>query len=965
MSFERFSKLLLVVLALALWAGTANAQPAVGTPLVSLTYVAGGGGANVTTTTSTTSATAPAAAGDTFTVAVSNYLPNGGPTGWLSAAETGSFGIGDTVTYTLITTSALTWPAGTYTATVTITDTTDANATATTTVTLMVTSPLSATAPGSTVLNWVKGGIAGQASATTFVTISNADTTETDAYTVVPANCPAWLTATAAPSQTVAHGTATVLTFAINSTGFNTAAPSPASYPNCTETLEYNGAAFSAAPTAVVSLSVNYVTQPLLASAASVPLSYNKGTTNGTLSATVVISQAKNTPATMLYLDTTTLPPWLTTTSGFIAPTYSASLGLNASVSVVFGLVTTVAAGLPTGNYNTQVGFYATGDMATEVMVTVYLQISNAAPTLTTNPSTETFKPITPGSSAPATPPSVTVFSSDEPAPFTATCTVVLSPATYVATTGDLVGCSLNGQSGLASATGNVVNGTAFTWGYTMTATLDPAYFAQTIGNTVTVTIHFTNTSSTAPANVLYQYTIQPGNPGITSVSPNSISAKYPTTQSLVVLVTGTNFVSQNAIVPNGSVEATQVWLGAAPGTKLDNSTNTALGTYVVLNATQILVTIPGNSTAIPVVTTGHTGVITIGVANQVTTPPTAAYVAANVNVTYAPVIYAITDTASYVQPSLGTPPSFSPFELISIFGDNFGLTNGASAIATFDSNGKIVSPTQIIAASGSGSSAIKAETLAVNFVNGSHSYSAPVLFANQNQINAIVPSQVTPGTNYTVVVALAGGTSATSDNSVTVATQANNPGIFTLASDGTGAGAIVNQDGSINGAGHTAAAGSIITLYASGLGAPTSTGTDVTGNTASFPSTCVSTAAWFANVTTKITGANAYTPPSPAWSSIDGAVVTFGPHAIIAGNYQPCMATDTITVTLSTLAGGAVTPITGANIAYAGWVSGSVAGLYQVNATLPGTLTGLTGKINLTLTINGVASPPVTMLVP
>src|SRR5580704_10485637 len=100
MSHKRFSKLLLVVLALALCAGTASAQPLVGTPLVSLTYVAGG--ASVATTTSTTTAGAGGTTGDAFTVAVGNYTGGNGVTGWLSAAETASSGIGaDTVTYTL------------------------------------------------------------------------------------------------------------------------------------------------------------------------------------------------------------------------------------------------------------------------------------------------------------------------------------------------------------------------------------------------------------------------------------------------------------------------------------------------------------------------------------------------------------------------------------------------------------------------------------------------------------------------------------------------------------------------------------------------------------------------------------------------------------------------------------------------------------------------------------------------
>jgi uncharacterized protein (TIGR03437 family) len=93
----------------------------------------------------------------------------------------------------------------------------------------------------------------------------------------------------------------------------------------------------------------------------------------------------------------------------------------------------------------------------------------------------------------------------------------------------------------------------------------------------------------------------------------------------------------------------------------------------------------------------------------------------------------------------------------------------------------------------------------------------AKVLLATPFQINAQVPSAVTPG-NAAIQVASPFGTSTQS-----VAVQASSPGIFVIgtAIDGVGSlGAVVNQDGTINGATSPVPRGSTITIYCTGLGA-------------------------------------------------------------------------------------------------------------------------------------------------
>jgi uncharacterized protein (TIGR03437 family) len=609
---------------------------------------------------------------------------------------------------------------------------------------------------------------------------------------------------------------------------------------------------------------------------------------------------------------------------------------------------------MPTGNYSQMVGFIA-GTYG-DVYATISLQVANATPGLTEQPGTETFTAVTPNGNVPI--PTATLYSTDEPVPFIATCTVAHT-ATYTATSGWLVPCSLNGfaANGAGSAAGsNVVNGTAFTWGYAMNATLDPVLFQATVGNTITVTFTFSGVAN-PPNPIVYQYTLQPGIPTVTGVGPTSASANFPKADSLTVLVKGTNFIGQNSISGN-SVVPTQVWLGT-PAVLLTAANANTAGSYVVLNANQMMVTIPG--TAIPAVAAGKLGTVVIGVANQTgASAPTAATATGTLDITNNPVIYAITSTASYGMPAIGANPAFAPYELISIFGDNFGLTGSATASAKFDAFGKVISPMTLVPASGS----IKATTLAVTFTTGKTVLTAPVLFSNQNQINLIVPSAVVVGTNYTVQITAAG---LSSDGLFTVGTVAADPAIFTLASDGTGQGAIINQSGAVNGGGKPAAASTTFSIYLAGLGVPDSTGVDAapTGAT-NWPGTCVqisnavaSTPGLIQVVNLKVTGTNAYTPPSPAWTTIDGAIMNYGPNAIVEGtgsdlNYPPCMATATITVTV-----GPATNQVATTVVYAGFVSGSVAGLYQINATLPASLVGTGGT-----TLAGTGAQPVTVTI-
>jgi uncharacterized protein (TIGR03437 family) len=104
----------------------------------------------------------------------------------------------------------------------------------------------------------------------------------------------------------------------------------------------------------------------------------------------------------------------------------------------------------------------------------------------------------------------------------------------------------------------------------------------------------------------------------------------------------------------------------------------------------------------------------------------------------------------------------------------------------------------------------------------------APLLYAGSNQINAIVPYGVSGRTATQLTITALGKTIA----AVAQAVAATAPAIFTLNFTGSGAGAILNQDLSVNSPSNPAAKGTIISIFASGAGQTNPPGVDgqVTG---------------------------------------------------------------------------------------------------------------------------------------
>jgi len=93
--------------------------------------------------------------------------------------------------------------------------------------------------------------------------------------------------------------------------------------------------------------------------------------------------------------------------------------------------------------------------------------------------------------------------------------------------------------------------------------------------------------------------------------------------------------------------------------------------------------------------------------------------------------------------------------------------------------------------------------------------FPAPVLYASNCQINAVVPFEVTAGLPTFVTIQAGGQTLGPVKLPVVVSA----PGIFTVNASGSGQAAILNQDFTVNSTTNPARRGSIVSVYMTGVG--------------------------------------------------------------------------------------------------------------------------------------------------
>ena len=213
------------------------------------------------------------------------------------------------------------------------------------------------------------------------------------------------------------------------------------------------------------------------------------------------------------------------------------------------------------------------------------------------------------------------------------------------------------------------------------------------------------------------------------------------------------------------------------------------------------------------------------------------------------------------------------------------GVTNAASFTVGPVSPGEIVSVfgSNLGPAAGAGMQLNSAGTALTTTLGGTQVFfdgvAAALTYAGAGQVNAIVPYEVAGKPTTQLTVAYQGATSAP----VTLNVQDATPAVFSQDFTGQGNGAILNQDNSLNGKSRPAARGSVVQIFLTGGGVTDPASTD----------------GW---ITTQI------------------------------GIQWPLLVTQPVTVTI----GGVASP----QINYSGGAPGAVAGLTQINAVVPDSVT-------------------------
>jgi uncharacterized protein (TIGR03437 family) len=300
-----------------------------------------------------------------------------------------------------------------------------------------------------------------------------------------------------------------------------------------------------------------------------------------------------------------------------------------------------------------------------------------------------------------------------------------------------------------------------------------------TYNGTITITAPG---ASNSPQTVAVSLTVTSA-PTI-SVSPSLLNYSYQSggnpPQVQVVSVSASAAATFTAVASGGSWLSVSPTSGTAPAS-LSVSVNPAglnPGTY---NGT---ITVSGAN--------GATGSTTINVTLTVTAA--------------LPSIKSVTNAASYATGAV------SPGEIVTIFGTAIGPAAGAYA-TTDPATGKL------------------ATTIGgVQVLFGG--IAAPMIYASSTQVSAVAPYEMAPVASPSVWIKYAGQTS----NGYQLTSAATAPGLFTQNSSGSGPGAILNQDNSLNGPGNPAAKGSIVQVYLTGEGQTSPQGVTGAVTTATLP---------------------------------------------------------------------------------------------------------------------------------
>ncbi len=729
-------------------------------------------------------------------------------------------------------------------------------------------------------------------------------------------NDPTWVTLNPVSPSGTATGTASTFTVAATPTG---GSPGCGGY-NVSTTHTFNlhlkSGVNGTTPDVKVLVTLSIVPiSPLtvtpVAPATNLSLSYVKSSGNaGTVNVSVT---SPSVPGAYFTVNTNTFPSWLTVD-------YQNG---NTTKALRFG-TTNVSDSLAPGTYSASITMSVSS--YADLSVAFTLLVTNKPATLSVSPSTITI-PWQLGSNPPTA--NITATSSDTPIAFSITTGGTLLPIVNPA-----------GPAQETNLNTNQLTGLAYSFGTSIPITFNPSLFSSvTPGQQLTGTVTFTWGSPAAVIVVPVTINVQSPGATLTSISPATLPLAAPGT-SFTVTLTGTGFVG-------GSDPTTKTRIGTVAGTApglISPDTNFSLSWISATNMT-LTVTVP--NTADPLLPFSPTGVnavfggpVYLGIVNGMSSSvPTGAK---TLTIGNGPIIQGITSSSAFTEVSGTTLPTIAPYDMISIFGANFcssgGTGCGSSTILqnapdpVYFRYPATLSPDAVSATQ---------RVLSVNFMaHGTTTpvWPAPLLFATNGQINAVVPAAVLAqvgtvanslGVDIVVTFGYSSSAPATllKSNTFPVNIAASDPGVFTIGSDGQGAPAALNSNWALIGPTNPAAmrtgaqAGAdsdTIQLYVTGLGTPTSVGDNTSaGDGTTALTNCIGA------VTASGTGSYQATLGG-SFTNIDGDVIQQG--LLNTNRFAPCLTTVPV-VTIGGVQG---------TVSYAGFVANTVAGLYQINVQLP-----------------------------
>ena len=653
----------------------------------------------------------------------------------------------------------------------------------------------------------VGGGTSGQGSdtdtATLIVTSSVATTGEAlTALTFTGTTCTSIFNSTTVTAGGNALPGGSPLTVSVNESSTKLTALATATDFSCTLTVT------SANNSVTFSVVLHAVMQPLLVvpSVANTTLGSSVVRSNpvagAAVNAKVKVVAATYSPVTTFIVDPSTVPQWLTVSPTLVSQVATASAGGN---TVAFQVVVGPAlSALPIGNTTITVSFIAVG-FSYEVGIPFTMTVLDDPGTLSLleGPTATINRSWTKGTPIPI--PSVTPVASNGAVAYAIGC--VVSAPNAPSTTSKV--CKFGSGT-------NTVQGVALPVGSPVTMTFsDPKLFNTSLyGVTVDVTLTVNTVPAGTPIVIDYVYTVQPADPTLVSLSPTAINQGLASGSAAAVTLTGTGFVGPKDCVSGVNPPVTHVFVGGT------DRTNRA----VVLSSTLIVLNIVADDSDIPALGGATSATLPLGVANVGLTVLTAPVRDGQPYGNYRTRGLQHHQHGKLFSICSGSAPNVAPYEMVSIFGDNFAMVgNTLGALDAFYKYGTALS----LDGPEHGAGLIGELT---STAKGSTAIAAPILFANATQINVLVPSALVPSATVPVNVVVTSGTATSATFPVNII--AADPGIFTMSASGIGQGAILNAATYVlNGSGAAAAdhTADTIAIFLAGMGTPNSMADDAT----------------------------------------------------------------------------------------------------------------------------------------